>query len=285
MNQNGIMLKVSEAFQQDVGYGRARIDHQTRMDLDLSIGDVIEIEGTKTTAAVVWRAHPSDEGKKIIRVDNLTRKNAGTGLGDRVTIRKADVKEAKEVVLAPLISEGQQIQFGSGIEHLIKKGLLKRPITKGDSVVIPGIALFGSALPFIITDVKPQGIVSISELTALSVKEEAAKVAEEGPRVSYEDIGGLHDEISKVREMIELPLKHPELFDRLGIDPPKGVLNSKVPALIVCISGLGSMFIRLSLCSSVGWTMFQFSSRRAPIPLPICRMIGHFSPIIRTALL
>jgi len=225
MKQKEAELKIAEAFQQDVGYGRARIDNQTRLTLDLSIGDVIEIEGLKKTAAVVWRAHPSDEGKGILRIDNLTRKNSGGGLGDRVKIRKAEVKEAKDVSLAPLISKGQQIQFGEGIDILIKKGLLKRPLTKGDSVIIPGIALFGSSLPFIIINTNPGGIVSISEETFIKVKEEAAREAEiEGPRVSYEDIGGLHDEILKVREMIELPLKHPELFDRLGIDPPKGVL-------------------------------------------------------------
>jgi len=252
MKQDEVVLKVSEAFQQDVGYGRARIDHQTRVDLDLSIGEVIEIEGEKTTAAVVWRAHPSDEGKKIIRIDNLTRKNAGAGLGDRVKIRRAAVKEAKEVILAPLISEGQQIQFGSGIEHLIKKGLLKRPLTKGDSVVIPGIALFGSALPFVIVDVKPQGIVSISEITALHVKEEAAKVTEEGPRVSYEDIGGLHEEIAKVREMIELPLKHPELFDRLGIDPPKGVLLQGPP-------GTGKTLIAKAVANESGASFYTIN--------------------------
>jgi len=225
MKNKEAILKISEAFQQDVGYGRARIDHQTRVTLDLSIGDVIEIEGTKITAAVVWRAHPTDEGKEILRIDNLTRKNAGSGLGERVKIRRAEVKEAKEAVLAPLISKGQQIQFGSGIGNLIKKGLLKRPLTKGDSVIIPGIALFGSSLPFVIINTTPGGIVSINDETLIKVKEEAAKEIEaEGPRVSYEDIGGLHNEILKVREMIELPLKHPELFDRLGIDPPKGVL-------------------------------------------------------------
>jgi len=225
MKQKEAELKIAEAFQQDVGYGRARIDNQTRLTLDLSIGDVIEIEGTKITAAMVWRAHPSDEGKGILRIDNLTRKNSGGGLGDRVKIRKAEVKEAREIALAPLISKGQQIQFGEGIDILIKKGLLKRPLTKGDSVIIPGIALFGSSLPFIIISTIPGGIVSISEETFIKVKEEAAREAEiEGPRVSYEDIGGLHEEILKVREMIELPLKHPELFDRLGIDPPKGVL-------------------------------------------------------------
>lgn len=253
MVQREAVLKISEAFQQDVGYGRARIDNQTRVNLDLSIGDVIEIEGMKTTAAVVWRAHPTDEGKGIIRIDNLTRKNAGTGLGERVKIKKADVKEAKELTIAPLISKGQQIQFGSGIDILIKKGLLKRPLTKGDSVIIPGIALFGSSLPFIIINTTPSGIVSISELTKIKVKEEAAQIEEEaGPRVSYEDIGGLHEEILKVREMIELPLKHPELFDRLGIDPPKGVLLHGPP-------GTGKTLIAKAVANESGANFYTIN--------------------------
>ena len=246
-------LKIAEAFQQDVGYGRARIDHQTRMTLDLSIGDVIEIEGNKKTAAVVWRAHPSDEGKGIIRIDNLTRKNCGAGLGDRIKIRLAEIKEAKEAILAPLISKGQQIQFGSGIENLIKKGLLKRPLSKGDSVIIPGIALFGSSLPFIIINTNPKGIVSINEDTVINVKEEAAEASEEeGPRVSYEDIGGLHEEILKVREMIELPLKHPELFDRLGIDPPKGVLLHGPP-------GTGKTLIAKAVANESGASFYTIN--------------------------
>ncbi len=253
MTGKEIVLKISEAFQQDVGYGRARIDHQTRMNLDLSIGDVIEIEGTKKTASVVWRAHPTDEGKGIIRIDNLTRKNCGAGLGDRVKIRPAEVKEAKTINLAPLISKGQQIQFGSGIDNLIKKGLLKRPITKGDNVIIPGIALFGSSLPFVIINTNPSGIVSISEATSIKVKEEAAKaVEEEGPRVSYEDIGGLHEEISKVREMIELPLKHPEVFNRLGIDPPKGVLLHGPP-------GTGKTLIAKAVANESGANFYTIN--------------------------
>jgi SpoVK/Ycf46/Vps4 family AAA+-type ATPase len=253
MAEKEIVLKISEAFQQDVGYGRARIDHQTRMNLDLSIGDVIEIEGTKTTAAVVWRAHPTDEGKGILRIDNLTRKNAGSGLGERVKIRTAEVKEAKEAVLAPLISKGQQIQFGTGIGNLIKKGLLKRPVTKADSVIIPGIALFGSSLPFVVISTNPGGIVSINENTIIKVKEEAAKEIEaEGPRVSYEDIGGLHEEILKVREMIELPLKHPELFDRLGIDPPKGVLLHGPP-------GTGKTLIAKAVANESGASFYTIN--------------------------
>ena len=253
MKSKEIVLKIAEAFQQDVGYGRARIDNQTRINLDLSIGDVIEIEGTKKTAAVVWRAHPTDEGKGVIRIDNLTRKNAGTGLGERVKIRQAEVKPGKEVTLAPLISKGQQIQFGTGIDNLIKKGLLKRPITKGDSVIIPGIALFGSSLPFVIINTSPSGIISINESTDINVKEEAAKEIDiEGPRVSYEDIGGLHEEILKVREMIELPLKHPELFDRLGIDPPKGVLLHGPP-------GTGKTLIAKAVANESGANFYTIN--------------------------
>jgi transitional endoplasmic reticulum ATPase len=248
-----IGLKVSEAFQQDVGYGRARIDHQTRIDLDLSIGDVIEIEGAKTTAASVWRAHPSDEGKHVIRLDNLTRKNAGTGLGDRVKIRRAEVKDAREVTLAPLMPEGQRIEFGMGIDAIIRKNLLRRPITKSDEITVPGIAFFGNALPFVIVDTSPHGIVSINERTVLRVKEEAAKLAEEESlRVSYEDIGGLRNEILKVREMIELPLKHPEVFNRLGIDPPKGVLLHGPP-------GTGKTLIAKAVANESGASFYTIN--------------------------
>ena len=248
-----VVLKVSEAFQQDVGYGRARIDHQTRMDLDLSIGDVIELEGTKVTATSVWRAHPSDEGKRLVRIDNLTRKNAGTGLGDRVKIRRAEVKEARDVALAPLMPEGQRIEFGMGIDVIIRKNMLRRPITKGDEIIIPGIAFFGNALPFVIVDTNPHGIIMITERTVLHVKEEAAKITEEeGTRVSYEDIGGLHIEIQKVREMIELPLKHPELFDRLGIDPPKGVLLHGPP-------GTGKTLIAKAVANESGASFYTIN--------------------------
>ncbi len=253
MIKKEVVLKVSEAFQQDVGYGRARIDHQTRMELDLSIGDVIEIEGQKNTASVVWRAHPTDEGKRIIRIDNLTRKNTGVGLGDSVTIRKADIKPARTVTLAPLISKGQQIQFGSGIEVLIKKGLLKRPLTKGDNIIIPGIALFGSALPFAILSTNPSGIVSINEETLIQVKEEAAQQMEpEGPRVSYEDIGGLKDELERVKEMIQLPIKHPKIFNRLGIDPPKGVLLHGPP-------GTGKTLIAKAVANESGANFYTIN--------------------------
>ena len=219
-----VVLKVSEALSQDVGAGRARLDGKTRLELDVTPGDIIEIEGGQKTSAIVWRARPIDEGKGIIRIDNLTRKNARVGMGDKVIVRKIVPKVAKKVVMAPAISQGQRIQFGQGIEHLVKRGLLKRPVSTGDTVVIPGIALFGNSLPFGVLRTEPKEIVTIGEETEVIVKEEPIK--EEmlnAPQVSYEDIGGLSDEIMKIREMIELPLKHPELFKRLGIDPPKGL--------------------------------------------------------------
>jgi transitional endoplasmic reticulum ATPase len=253
MIKREISLKVAEAFQQDVGYGRARIDNQTRMELDLSIGDVIEIEGSKKTASVVWRAHPTDEGKRIIRIDNLTRKNSGTGLGDTVSIQKAEINSANSVTLAPLISKGQQIQFGSGIETLIKKGLLKRPLTKGDHIIVPGIALFGSALPFAIINTNPPGIITISEETLIKVREEAAQTMEpEGPRVSYEDIGGLKEELERVKEMIQLPIKHPKIFNRLGIDPPKGVLLHGPP-------GTGKTLIAKAVANESGASFYTIN--------------------------
>ena len=157
------------------------------------------------------------------------------------------------MILAPLMPEGQRIEFGMGIDVIIRKNMLRRPITKGDEITVPGIAFFGNALPFIIVDSAPQGIVSISERTVLRVKKEAAKIMEEeGPRVSYEDIGGLHEEIQKVREMIELPLKHPELFDRLGIDPPKGVLLHGSP-------GTGKTLIAKAVANESGANFYTIN--------------------------
>ncbi len=246
-------LRVVEALQQDVSYGRARLDGQTRIELNLSPGDIIEIRGQKSTAAVVWRSHPGDEGKGIIHIDNLTRKNAGVTLGDKVTIRKAEVKAAKKVVLAPAISQDQQIQFGEGIDALAKRGLLKRPVVQADIVVVPNIALFGNALPFSITQTTPKGIVLINEETQIKVSEEAAdSAAVEGPSISYEDIGGLRDELQNVREMIELPLKHPELFERLGIDPPKGVLLHGPP-------GTGKTMIAKAVANEAGASFFTIN--------------------------
>ena len=227
MEEDSITLKVAEALQDEVGYGRGRLDTVTRNELGLSIGDIVEIHGRRRdpTVAIVWRARTEDEGKGIVRVDGLIRNNAKVNLGDKVAVKKAQVKPAKKVVLAPMMDQSGRVQFGPGIEEVILRGLNRRPLTKGDVVIVPGLTLMGGRLPFAVTVVQPKGIIQIQADTVIQVHEDPVKEEElTATGVAYEDIGGLKEEIKKVREMIELPLKHPELFDALGIDPPKGVL-------------------------------------------------------------
>ncbi len=248
-----VVLKATEGLSQDVGAGRARIDAKTRLLIEASPGDIVEIEGLRKTAAVIWRAQPTDEGKGIIRMDNLIRKNARIGIGDKVTIKKIKSMSAKSMVIAPVIPEGQKIQFGQGIEQLIKKGMLKRPVITGDTVVIAGITLFRNSLPFGIVKTEPKGIVIIDEETNITVKDEAIKEEElRVPQISYEDIGGLKDEILRIREMIELPLRHPELFERLGIDPPKGVLLHGPP-------GTGKTLIARAVANESGASFYTIN--------------------------
>jgi transitional endoplasmic reticulum ATPase len=217
MSGNGIELKVVEAYQNDVGRGIVRIDSKARKLLDVTTGDIVEIKGKKVTAAVVWQAHPQDEGLNIIRMDGSIRQNAGVGLQDKVFVRKAEPKEAKKVVLSP----SEAIRYSPGFDEFVKKRLIGRAVTKGDTIFV---GVFGTSLPLVVALVQPQGIVVINEATEVILKEEPMKDVGRIAQVTYEDIGGLKEEIQKIREMVELPLRHPELFERLGIEPPKGVL-------------------------------------------------------------
>lgn len=247
----GVELRVAEAPQSDVGLGRARVDTHTRMALGLDIGETVEIEGKSFTAAKLFRVMQEDEGKNLIRIDGLVRRNAGISIGDKVKVKKAEVLDAERITIAPIISEGHRISFGQGIENFARRGLLKRPMSKGDVVIIPGIAIMGGALPFLVTKVVPKGIVQITDETIIEMKEEAVREAEMiSPTVTYEDIGGLDDELQRVREMIELPLKHTELFERLGIDPPKGVLLFGPP-------GTGKTLIAKAVASEAGASFFS----------------------------
>ncbi len=214
-----VKLKVASAYQRDVGRGIVRIDRKAMREIGVQSGDIIEIIGTKNTAAVVWPAYPEDEGLSIIRMDGTIRKNAGVGLGDEVTVRKADVKEAKKVIVAPT----EPIRFGHDFVAWFHSRLVGRPVVRGAYIKV---GILGQELTFVVTATTPAGIVQITEFTEFQVSEkpvkEVSKTAALG--VTYEDIGGLKDVIQKVREMIELPLKHPEIFEKLGIEPPKGVL-------------------------------------------------------------
>tara|TARA_Y100000766_G_C18905580_1_gene605626 strand:+ start:279 stop:2510 length:2232 start_codon:yes stop_codon:yes gene_type:complete len=224
-DSESISLKVSKAIPSDVGHGRARISGEN--GLDLKPGDIIEIKGeNRSTAAIYWRSRPEDAKMDIIRVDGIIRKNAGVSLGDRVTVSKVDAKICTKLVLSPVMANKQKVKFGPGIEGFARRGLNKRPVVAGDRIFIPGMTLFAEALPFAVLQTTPKGIVQVNSDTDIVIKDEAIDDDDVGQSqgITYEDIGGIGTQLLKVREMIELPLKHPELFRRLGIDPPKGVL-------------------------------------------------------------
>ncbi|MBT5661478.1 MAG: CDC48 family AAA ATPase, partial [Euryarchaeota archaeon] len=189
--------------------------------------DIVEISGdNRSTAAIYWRSRPEDAKMDIIRVDGIIRKNAGVSLGDRVTVTKVEAKDCTKLTISPVMANKQKVKFGPGIEGFARRGLAKRPVVSGDRIFIPGMTLFAEALPFAVVQTTPKGIVKVTTDTEIVIKDEAVAEEDVGQSegITYEDVGGIGQQLLKVREMIELPLKHPELFRRLGIDPPKGVL-------------------------------------------------------------
>ncbi|MEK6833834.1 MAG: AAA family ATPase, partial [Nanoarchaeota archaeon] len=253
MSKKTVQLKVVEALQDDAYKGIARIDAELMKELDLKKWDIILIKGNRETVAIVDRSYPADVGEGIIRIDGILRKNAKTGIGEVVSISKAEVKEAKKIMIAPA-QKGIMVQ---GDPQGLRNGLLGRTVVKGDIVVLGGIQrrrdlfsemgmdeemggllgdVFGNMgfgnlgggiaqIKFMVVSVNPNQPVRITENTEVSLNPKAVEITEENiSEIYYEDIGGLNDEIKKIREMVEIPMKHPEIFKRLGIDPPKGVL-------------------------------------------------------------
>ena len=215
-----ISLKIAEARQRDIGRQKVRIDGLSMRQINVTTGDVVEIKGKKITAAIAWPAYPEDQNAGLIRMDKLLRNNADVGLSEKVTVTKANAKYAKVVTLAPFQTP---VAIDYSFENFVKRKLLGYPLTADDTVLIP---ILGKSLPFTVTSTSPKGIIRITEDTELKVIDKPVRVAEDDilTRTSYEDIGGLGGQIRRIREMVELPMKHPELFQKLGIDPPKGVL-------------------------------------------------------------
>jgi transitional endoplasmic reticulum ATPase len=216
MGDTGSSLKVLEAYTRDVGRGVARIDYDSMDSLTASTGDVIEIRGKRRTVAKCLPLYPSDEGKGIIRVDGLVRNNTGVAIGDTVVVRKIKAVPAEKVIVAPLEA------IPPIDERYLADALESVPLIKGDNVMVP---YFGGRLTFQVIGVTPAGsdAVLVTQKTVFHIAEKG-ETLRGVPQVTYEDIGGLKDEIQKVREMIELPLRHPEIFEKLGIEAPKGVL-------------------------------------------------------------
>jgi transitional endoplasmic reticulum ATPase len=208
-------LRVMEAYTKDVGRGVGRIDYESMDELQVTTGDVLEVKGKKRTVVKCLPLYPSDEGRGVIRIDGLTRLNAGVALGEFVTVRKIRAYPAERIMVAPLeaIPPIDERYLAEALDTLV--------VTKGDNIMVP---YFGGRLTFqVISTTPPADAVIINSRTVFVITErgEALRAV---PHVTYEDIGGLKDAIQKIREMVELPLRHPELFERLGIEPPKGVL-------------------------------------------------------------
>jgi len=226
-----VHLRVGKAHPQDFGKGIARVDANTLLELAISPGDIVVITGKRTTAAKVWRAEKEDWDQQLIRIDGFTRQNAEVSVDERVAVAKAQPQSAERLVLAP--PPGSSLQFGAVTQDVIRRQLAKRPIVEGDLVPMMssiqnpvfGRVMSNQAIPLKAVKVEPEGVVVVGESTEVVLRDkpasmDAAKVA----GVTYDDVGGLKEEVRRIREMIELPIRHPELFEKLGIEPPKGVL-------------------------------------------------------------
>jgi transitional endoplasmic reticulum ATPase len=213
-----VQLRVEDARQRDVYRGIARIDQKTMQKLGISAGDVMEIAGKRNTAAIAWPAYSEDQDRRIIRIDGFTRKNAGVAINEYVIVRQAKVSDATNVVLAPI---DMKLNVDDDFTNFVKNRLMERTFVEGDTTLV---MMLGHAIPFTVIKSRPHGIVRITHGTNVQILTEPTPEAKGVPRTTYEDIGGLHEEIQRIREMVELPLRHPELFQRLGIEPPKGVL-------------------------------------------------------------
>jgi transitional endoplasmic reticulum ATPase len=217
MSEDTVKLKVAAAMPKDQGRGIVRLNSKIRRDLGLRSGDYVLIKGDKETVAVAWPALQEDEVIDMIRMDGLIRKNAGAKLGEVIKLQKIDPPDATRVVLAP----SQPIRFRGGFETYLKKQILNKPLTRGDVLMVASI---GSGLKFHVTAVSPSKHVKVNRQTKVEIRTKPVQPDDtQVPQVTYEDIGGLSKEMQKIREMVELPMKSPDLFKRLGIEPPKGV--------------------------------------------------------------
>ena len=230
-------LTVKPLKQKDAGRRLAAVDRLAADELSLSGGDFVRLDSDEGTAiARVWPGYPEDDGTGIVRIDGRLRQEAGVGIDDRVTIEKAEVNPAESITIAL----PQRLGIRGNIDSLIRRELGGQPVTAGQNVQLPlGFGFMGGqsqAVPLKIASTSPSGTVVVTDSTHVEISEKPAEQIREAPGgaapgtaagapdITYEDIGGLDQELEQVREMIELPMRHPELFKRLGIDPPKGVL-------------------------------------------------------------
>ena len=239
-----LQMRVEEAKQRDIGKKRARIGPDAMDYLKGSPGDVIQIIGKKSTCAIVW---PSDEDEKYpdtIRIDGQTRKNTDVGLNDTVTIKKMLTKSAKSITLSPV---SDTVTVDKEFSDFVKNRLKGLPLSHGDEI---SVMILGNAMNFKISKISPKGVIRIERATTLTILSE--KSDDKKFRITYEEVGGLRSEIKVMREIVELPLRHPELFVRLGIEPHSGVLLYGPP-------GCGKTLLAKVLASESDANMFSIN--------------------------
>lgn len=245
----------------EAGFGRARLDPEAYSKLGLSIGNIIEITGKRTVVAKVFRSDKEDEGTNVIRIDGLTRTSAEVSIGENVKVRKCDPERADKIVLEPKNDDGARFNIDKGFIDIFKNNLISRPVMTGMDITVQNISLMGTKAVFSVVSTAPSGPVVVSSITDLVILEEPRKrknapknedtgIGRDNKSTTYDDIGGLNDELKRIREMSELPLKHPELFDRMGISAPKGLLLYGPP-------GTGKTLIAEALANESGANFFS----------------------------
>ncbi len=249
MKKDEKFLKVAEAKSSDVGRGLARIDPEVQEQMGLKSGDIILIYGKSQTAAKVWPGDEKDRNTGVIRIDGPTRRNAGVKIDEKIGIEKVETVAAKKVTFAPT----QPVRLMGGEEYLRKQALRDRPITKGDTITLN---IMGKKIELVVKNYSPskKAVIIKPDTTKVTISEKPISKEEiaKAPRVSYEDIGGLEQEVEKVREMVELPLRHPELFDKVGVEAPKGVLLQGPP-------GTGKTLMAKAVASETDANFFTIS--------------------------
>ncbi|MEM3280558.1 MAG: CDC48 family AAA ATPase, partial [Saccharolobus sp.] len=232
-----LKFRVVEARQRDVGRKIARLNDYAMSKLDIENGDYIEITGPNGTA--VAQALIGDSiGDNEIRIDGYIRKSIGVGIGDEVTVKKTQVQNGSRVVLAPT----QPISFSQSFIDYVKDWLMDKPISKGETISVP---TYIGSVDFVVVSTQPSTSIRVTNNTTLEIKQEPVKEVGALPKVTWEDIGDLDEVKEKIREMIELPMRHPEIFQHLGMEPPKGVLLYGPP-------GVGKTLLARAIANEVG---------------------------------
>lgn len=214
---NEIILKIDEITQQHVGRGRAIVDPKIIEDQKWNTGQIIELSYNKKTHVKLWPGTPEEYGKGIIKVDGITRQNLGAGIGDKISLKSVEAVNAEQIILSPTEKIAAE-----GLQEYMSYNYLNHVFTTGDSISLN--TQLGGRIQFIVTSTKPSKPVIVTENTIFTLGSMTKAIDTTIPRITYDELGGLKNEVQKIREMVELPMRHPELFEKIGVDAPKGVL-------------------------------------------------------------